>query len=141
MRDLTNCPKCGALFVKALRPICNPCFKEQEDCFMKVKTYMSKKENRMATVQEVHEYTGVSYEMMHQFIREGRLLTTQFPNLGYPCESCGESINEGRICSDCRGQITKGLDQIEREEQLKQKMKEEEKRSYQTYRSIEIERD
>ncbi|WP_413378364.1 TIGR03826 family flagellar region protein [Alkalihalobacillus sp. 1P02AB] len=141
MRDLTNCPKCGTLFVKALRPICNPCFKVQEECFMKVKTYMNKKENRMATVQEVHEYTSVSYEMIHQFIREGRLVTTQFPNLGYPCESCGDSINEGRICSDCRSQITKGLDQIEREEQLKQKLKEEEKSAYQTYRSMEIERD
>jgi hypothetical protein len=47
MKNVANCPKCGALFVKALRPICNPCYKEQEDNYDKVSRFMRRKQNRI----------------------------------------------------------------------------------------------
>ncbi len=60
MKDVANCPRCGKIFVKALRPMCQPCFKEQEANFDKVSKFMKNRQNRMATLQEVHEQTEVS---------------------------------------------------------------------------------
>ncbi|WP_100374059.1 TIGR03826 family flagellar region protein [Bacillus sp. FJAT-45037] len=141
MRDVANCPKCGSLFVKALRPICNPCYKEQEDYYDKVSRFMRKKQNRMASIREVHEYTEVPLEQIHQFVKEGRIMVTHFPNLGYPCESCGTIVQEGRICSACKGNITSGLDKIEKEkdfvERTEKNIKEEERARNTTYHSFE----
>ncbi|WP_227937246.1 TIGR03826 family flagellar region protein [Alkalihalobacillus deserti] len=121
MKNVANCPKCGKIFVKALRPICQHCYKEQEDQFDKVSTFMRKKQNRMSSIREVHEQTEVELTLIHQFVREGRLQTKSFPNLGYPCESCGEIIKEGRICGGCTANITTGLDNLQKEKEFQER--------------------
>ncbi|WP_100405462.1 TIGR03826 family flagellar region protein [Bacillus solitudinis] len=140
MKDVANCPKCGTLFVKALRPICNSCFTEQEKNYEKVSTFMRKKQNRMASIRELHEKTEVPLEQIHQFVREGRLLAKSFPGLGYPCESCGELIQEGRICATCKGNITGGLEKLDRESQFEsqkeEKRKAEAKEKFTAYHSL-----
>src|SRR5699024_2472262 len=113
MKDVANCPRCGAIFLKALRPICQQCYQEQEESYDKVSAFIRKKQNRRASIKEVHEATGVDLTLIQQFVREGRLLTSQFPNLGYPCESCGTEIKEGRLCQSCNDNITDGLQKIE----------------------------
>ncbi len=69
----------------------------------------------MASMRELHEKTGVDLSLIHQFVREGRLQIKMFPNLGYPCESCGEIIKEGRLCGGCTENITSGLEKVEKE--------------------------
>lgn len=102
MNQLKNCTMCGRLFVRTVRPICPSCYKELEAQYRKVYNYLRQKENRQATIYEVSEATGVSVPQIKEFIREGRLHIAEFPNMGYPCESCGTIIREGRICEPCR---------------------------------------
>lgn len=127
MKDVANCPKCGQIFVKALRPICQHCYKAQEANYETVSKFMRKKQNRMASIREVHEKTDVPLEQIHQFVREGRLLVTHFPNLGYPCESCGVVIQEHRLCSSCTDNINSGLDKLKKEKDFELKKKEEDR--------------
>ncbi|MBP3950043.1 TIGR03826 family flagellar region protein [Bacillus suaedae] len=129
MQEVANCPKCGGIFVKALRPLCNNCYREQELQYETVSKFMRKKQNRMATIQEVHAKTEVPIDVLHQFIREGRILATSFPNLGYPCESCGNTIKEGRLCGGCKGNITSGLEAIQKENDFNELKKKEENKS------------
>lgn len=139
MKDVANCPRCGAIFLKALRPICTQCYQEQEKNYDKVSTFMRRKQNRQATIGEVHEQTGVDLQQIHQFVREGRLLISQFPNLAYPCESCGKNIQEGRLCTSCSDNITTGLQKLEDEKKFSEKVKEaqrEERRKSITYHSL-----
>ncbi|NEU30263.1 hypothetical protein GN156_05640 [bacterium LRH843] len=139
MKDVANCPRCGNIFIKALRPICQQCYKEQEEKYDMISKFMRKRENRMATMQEVHEKTEVELQLIHQFVREGRLLATHFPNFGYPCESCNTLIQKGRICVRCKDQITNGLAEIEKEKEFVEKVssarKEENARAV-TYHSL-----
>jgi flagellar operon protein (TIGR03826 family) len=93
---------CGRVFVRTVRPICPACHQEIEAQYKKVYDYLRKKENRQATIYEVSENTGVTVARIKEFIREGRLQLSQFPNMGYPCESCGAIIREGRLCEPCR---------------------------------------
>lgn len=131
MRNVDNCPRCGAIFVRALRPICDACYKKQEEDYDVVSAFLRQRKNRKATIQEVHEATEVSLDQIHMFVREGRLLVSQFPNLGYPCESCGETIQEGRLCESCSEKITTGLDQLEKEKEFEELKSEAEKKQRQ----------
>lgn len=121
MKELSNCPRCGTLFVKMLQPFCQSCYKKQERDYESVCRFMRRKQNRMATLNEVCEYTGVSVEQIQQFIREGRIIVTHYPNLGYPCDSCGQLIRTGRICLSCKDTIQQGLAQEAKEKRFNEK--------------------
>ncbi|MDQ0206769.1 ferredoxin [Alkalicoccobacillus murimartini] len=75
---------------------------------------MRQKKNRSATMLEVCDHTGVEERVVRQFIREGRLIVSQFPNLGYPCESCGNMIQAKRICSSCQSELERELDSLDK---------------------------
>jgi flagellar operon protein (TIGR03826 family) len=127
MKSVANCPKCGQIFVKALRSICQNCYNEQENNFEIVSKFIRRKENRASSIQDIHEKTEVPSEQIYQFVREGRLLISRFPNLEYPCESCAKMIQEGRICAACNTNIKSGLEKITKQKEFEQR-KEEEKR-------------
>ncbi|MGX1901495.1 TIGR03826 family flagellar region protein [Thermolongibacillus altinsuensis] len=122
MAQLDNCPRCGRLFVKnQIRDVCEQCYKEEEKLFEKVYTFIRKRENRTATLAQVVEATGVDESLIVKWIKNGRLRLVQFPNLGYPCERCGKTIREGRLCQECitrmKKEIEKVLSEEEREKQ------------------------
>ncbi|MDE3840156.1 hypothetical protein C0966_12450 [Bacillus methanolicus] len=128
MGELANCPKCGEIFVKTqFRDICQKCWKEEEKAFEIVYQFIRKRENRAATIQQVVEATGVEEELIFKFIRTGRLILTQFPNLGYPCDKCGKIIREGKLCETCTEELRKELQQHEAEEERKREIEKREK--------------
>ncbi|WP_430790951.1 TIGR03826 family flagellar region protein [Virgibacillus flavescens] len=110
MGELANCTRCDELFMKTLRDVCKNCFEEEERAFKTVSTYLRQRKNRQATLILVEEETGVSSKLITKFIKEKRLLTSQFPKLGYPCDTCDNTITTGRICSTCSDAILSDLD-------------------------------
>ncbi|GEL07636.1 TIGR03826 family flagellar region protein [Salisediminibacterium halotolerans] len=137
MADLSNCPECGKLFVKAMRPVCEECARKREEQFELVSGYMRKRENRQASLEDVHAHTGVDKDVIIQFLREGRLRLSQFPNLAFPCEKCGADIREGRICAACRKEINDGIAASEREKSFQERKDEQERAKVQTYSTLE----
>jgi len=122
MGELANCPKCNGLFVQTqLRTVCDKCFKEEENAYETVYQFLRKRENRKAELDVVVEATGVSKELILKFIRQGRIMLSNFPNLGYPCEKCGKTIREERLCNDCKNDIHKQLNQIEQEKMISER--------------------
>lgn len=128
MNQLDNCPKCGTLFVRGIRDLCNQCYQEEELEYQRVSSYLKKAENRQATIYEASEATGVSIKQITRFIKQKRITLIDLPNMGYPCESCGQITTDGQLCFNCREQfanrVTRELkeDQQQRE-QLKYKVK------------------
>ncbi|WLR50602.1 hypothetical protein LC040_15245 [Bacillus tianshenii] len=117
MADLGNCPKCGRLYVRNLAGICDMCRKEEEKQFDLVYKYIRKKENRKATIDQIEEDTGVLKDTIMRFVKEGRLRTSQFPNIGYGCKRCGTVIREGEMCSRCVSSIKNDLQRHDREKE------------------------
>ncbi|QKS72361.1 hypothetical protein FLK61_37675 [Paenalkalicoccus suaedae] len=140
MAELMNCPVCDRLFVKAFRSVCDHCHRDVEEKFQRAYAFIRKRENRRATVEEIHHATDVEEDLLYQFVREGRLQTSSFPNLTYPCESCGSGISEGRLCSKCKGNITDGLASGEKEKAFRNRLSEsekaEERERYRTYQAL-----
>ncbi|MDR7235676.1 TIGR03826 family flagellar region protein [Neobacillus drentensis] len=111
--QLKNCPKCGKLFL-LIRNICDNCYQKQEDDFLKAAAYL--REHSGITIQELSDETGVSVSQIRHFIWAGRILVDNFPNLSYPCETCGNMIHKGRKCSSCMDTLKKLANQVEKRE-------------------------
>lgn len=136
MAELANCKRCGSVFVKQFRDICDNCYKEEEDAFQTVKQYLREKKNRTASMLQIVEDTGVDESYITKFIREKRLLISQFPNLAYPCERCGKNITTGRLCSDCQEELVNDLEQHDELEKRKESLKNQRKEKINTYYTI-----
>lgn len=115
MAELANCPRCGKVFARDIRKVCNACFKEEEEMYDKVYQFIRKRENREATITEVEEGTGVPEDTIVRFIKEGRLRTAHLANFTYECETCGGPITKGRICENCSESMKKELSSFEAE--------------------------
>ncbi|AGT33474.1 hypothetical protein M493_16300 [Geobacillus genomosp. 3] len=119
--NLENCPACGRLFVRTpFRDICPSCYEEEERQFQIVAQFLRRRENRLATMEQIVEATGVPEALLVKFIKSGRLTLAQLPNLGYPCDRCGKLIREGRMCSDCSKDLQGQLEAVKKEEKRKQ---------------------
>jgi len=120
MAGLENCPQCGNLFVKnSLREVCDNCYKEEEKKYDKVSKFLRKRENRAATIATIVEATEVEEDLIYKWVKKGRLHTTHFPNLGYPCSKCGTLISTGTLCKNCASKIKNDLSHFEETENLK----------------------
>lgn len=117
MAELANCSRCGNVFVKSVRDVCPSCYKKEEEAFQIVYRFLSKRENREATMKEIVKATNVEEKLITKFIKEGRLRTSDFPKLAYPCERCGVDIVRGELCADCSRELRHDL---ERHEKLKE---------------------
>lgn len=120
MAEIRNCPRCGKIFTYIGRPICNRCIEADENEFKVVKEYIY--DNPGATISEVSQETGVSYDKIIRFLREERLeIKSENSNILLECEKCGRAIRSGRFCDKCKEQINKefrrefGLDRKEPE--------------------------
>lgn len=120
MGEISNCPRCGSLFMKtSFRDVCENCYKEEENLYEKVYKFLRKRENRAATISRVVEATGVDEELIYKWVRKGRLQPAVFPNMGYPCDNCGKIITKGKLCSDCADQLRHDLETFEKEQERK----------------------
>jgi flagellar operon protein (TIGR03826 family) len=110
---LANCKKCGRLYNRINSEWCPSCLKEEDEMFFQVRDYL--KEHRRATAYEVSEGTGIDLSIIYKFIREGRISTVDNPSLNFPCEMCGEPIQDGRFCNSCKSRLEKDLKQTKQE--------------------------
>jgi flagellar operon protein (TIGR03826 family) len=111
MAELANCTRCGNVFAKSIRAICNTCYREEEKAFDTVYRFLRRKENREATIPEIVAATDVDEALIIKFMKGNRLRASQFPKLAYPCETCGISIVSGRVCDSCSKEILEGFKQ------------------------------
>lgn len=108
---LANCTSCDALFVQSTRDVCPKCYQAIEKDYEKCTQFLRKRENRGSTMQQVSEATGVSAKQITRFIREGRISIVNTPNLGYPCENCGTTLQKGTLCDDCARDLKREINQ------------------------------
>lgn len=121
--EIVNCSRCGGLYVKnPVRDVCDKCYKEEEEAYDKVSAYLKKRENRTASMLQVVRDTGVSEDLIHKFIKKGRIRLVQFPNLAYPCEKCGKPIQKGKLCTECMTELKTELEIFEKEEKRKKEL-------------------
>lgn len=133
MAELANCQNCNAVFAKNIRDICQKCYEEEEKCFEIVYRFLMKRKNREATIDDIVEGTEVKESLIIKFIREKRLRLSQFPQLAYPCERCGNDIQTGSICPSCQQSFQTDLEKHEKMLERKKKETESKTNVYYSY--------
>ncbi|MBE1555006.1 TIGR03826 family flagellar region protein [Sporosarcina limicola] len=114
MAELRNCPTCEDIFnFTGAREVCAKCTMDEEKMFEEVYRFLRRRGNRSATIEQIVEQTGMSKSLLHNWVRRGRLQPALFPNLGYPCNSCGGLTNKGKLCDRCTTDIKKDLKTFE----------------------------
>lgn len=121
--SLTNCKKCGRAFGADGNEYCTRCRVDPEEAFKKVKEYLY--DHPGASVNEVHEETGVSERLILQFLRDDRIEIRESENTFLDCERCGTSITSGRYCDECAGAIKKGFQKVMTPKEKEEKKKRE----------------
>ena len=86
----------------------------EEDIFSELHHFLLRKNNRYLTNEEVVTLTGVSSELLYKWVKAGKLKNSIFPNLGAPCERCGQ-ITQAKICVNCSSSIIGTLNQEEKD--------------------------
>ena len=104
---VANCKRCGRIFNRVRRDICPSCITEEDQVFIKVRHYL--RENPNAYMDSVVLETGVELEIIIEMIRDGRLILSNNPNMGYACERCGLPTQIGRYCAKCTKEVASSL--------------------------------
>ncbi|MEK6268260.1 MAG: flagellar protein [Planococcus sp. (in: firmicutes)] len=99
--QLDNCRFCGILFLKDYTDYCIDCFKEIENDFNAINDFLKDSSNHDADIYEISRATNISVRQITDFIRNGRIYAEDFPNLGYPCQHCGQLIKRQMLCHNC----------------------------------------
>ena len=97
--DARNCPRCGKVYNHVIGYVCRECQKAEEAEFEGIKKYLE--DNPLCNMQELSEGTGVSIKKIMQYMRDGRLVTSEGMKGELSCESCGKAIESGRYCDSC----------------------------------------
>ena len=114
MAELRNCPTCGDLFnYTGVLNVCTKCGMNEEKIYEEVYRFLRKRENRAATIERIVEMTDATEEMLHKWVRKGRIQPAMFPNLGYPCDNCGKLTSKGKLCDTCTDNIKRDLETFE----------------------------
>jgi len=100
---LRNCIECNQIFVHPVNKLCPECTKKRNEMFEKVKEYIRTHPN--ARIHEVVVETGVHFDLVKEFIDEGRLKIVPI-DVEFRCQICGTKLSAGRICNQCKSDLT-----------------------------------
>lgn len=106
----------------------------EEKLYETVYRFLRKRENRAATVERIVEATGVEEELLHKWVRKGRLQPALFPNLGYPCDNCGKLTTQGKLCDNCTQELKAGLRQFEAAQEFREKVNKQDSTYHKDYK-------
>ncbi|MFC1744194.1 hypothetical protein ACFL35_09370 [Candidatus Riflebacteria bacterium] len=96
------CKRCGKLFRKFNRQICDACFKKEGQALASLRTFYEK--NPGAKYEDAVKTLNIEPS-----IAEKLRTTGQIGKIGvemtYPCQICKKPISEGRFCQNCIGEF------------------------------------
>lgn len=108
-----KCPDCEAsmIYIYGEMYECPDCGCRSLSDFGKVKKFLEDKGPQSAIV--ISDATGVSVEIINEFLRDGRVEIPDGSEQYIKCQKCGADIRYGRFCPDCikkiSGNISKAL--------------------------------
>ena len=111
--SLKYCPECDKLYAENPVGICLACQQAEEPMAALVADYL--RERQRASIEEVHQATGVKHKTILRMIRAGRISSEHGFSVFFNCETCGAPIPDGRFCEPCSRKMSGQLQEKARE--------------------------
>lgn len=115
---LKNCIECGKICLENPSKLCPQCYEQEEVYEHAVTDFL--REAGKATMEEIHNATGVKERIITRMLKSGRLYSKGL--IGYPCDMCREPIYDGRLCSKCASGLTKQIQRSNEEKEIESRL-------------------
>jgi len=106
--NLINCKKCGVLFQKKLRDICDKCLEKDNMMIEKIEKYICNCSEQFISFEMINEATGIELEEIEELYKKNRL-TIITGRLITKCKICGAEIKniygKGNFCAKCLNEV------------------------------------
>ncbi|MEW9699064.1 flagellar protein [Paenibacillus sp. SI8] len=112
---VANCPRCGKVYQRNLRNQCTDCSRSLDSMLYNCLEYLRK--NHRSTSEQVSAAIGVTTEQLVIWMKEGKLLLSDYPNLHYYCAACAKPIREHKLCVDCTSRLNNDIRKLSFKEQ------------------------
>lgn len=128
--ELVNCKKCGSLFIKNSRDICENCFSTEIELIDKIKHFVNENSQNKVNLSEIIKELKIDKLDLEDLIERGKLFSIM-PKLIIKCRFCGVEIEDEQskinfICTKCLNKFSpKG--ELAKINALKEEQKEKEK--------------
>lgn len=111
--NLKNCSRCGKIYVENSARLCPDCVEQEEEDERKIVEYLRDVVDH-ASVEQIHEATGVAIKVINRMIKQGRIVTNGTVSISFPCEGCGTPITSGQYCSSCSNERLKTMEGLKK---------------------------
>jgi hypothetical protein len=108
--EVAHCPRCNKIFRKTDRNQCPDCIRQYGAALIRCVDYLRR--NYKATEEQIKQDTGVPVDFVQTWIKEGRLIISDYPNLNYPCNSCGKAIRQHKMCAECSTRLHQDIQKL-----------------------------
>lgn len=124
---LINCKKCGSLFIKGARDICDNCFRAELELVDKIKAFANQSPAKV-TLEEISLGLSLNKNELEDLVEKGRLFSIM-SKLSIKCRFCGIEIEDEQkssfVCTKClnkfspKGDLAK-INTLKEEQQQKE---------------------
>ena len=102
--DVINCRRCGTLFKKNKRTICDRCVEIEKEQMRTISKFVESS-SELVTLRQISEQTGISFDDVDEIYKGGQLLTYTTNRIVVKCGICNQekkgSEMKGYFCEKC----------------------------------------
>ena len=102
---LVNCKKCGVLFAKTKRSVCDICVEKEKELAKVISKYVDKSPELYITLQSISEGTEIGLSEVEEIYSSSLLLTYVTNKITVECRICHDekkgSEMKGYFCDEC----------------------------------------
>jgi len=106
--QIIQCRFCNKPFQSYGGFACHNCLTQIEEDFGKIKSYLYDNPQK-DSVEEIAEGTGVQKKIILHLLKENRMSVKAQEDSALVCEICRKPIMNGRICLECKGELSNKL--------------------------------
>lgn len=118
--ELKNCKECGNLFQSLSDETrCYRCKDKEEQLLREISRFIRRNKNRVESIEVILENFDVTKEQILKWVREKRLLQTNFKMLNFNCKLCKKIIRYDGLCEECSNGLKNDLKTLQIREEIK----------------------
>jgi uncharacterized OB-fold protein len=112
MANVANCKKCGTLFLKTSRDICDKCFEAQNKMVSEINSFVILSQDETISLDSILEKYNLSRSEFEELFNAGKFVRIA-KKVTIVCTKCGNVTpienKKGTLCSVCAKKIQSEL--------------------------------
>lgn len=101
--NFSNCNECGNIFtLVSNEKSCYNCRSKEDMVIKDIQKYIRKKRKKLDDMQEIVVMFNITKEQIYKWVKENKILVSDFLIFEHRCKLCEEQIKYEGVCNDCR---------------------------------------